>query len=155
MTEPRNFSWFVEGRLAGMAYPKETDIPFLAQSGIKTLVNMTRDDYYSEVAEANGVAVHTIYVPDFEQPSLHQINDFLEIVDATKEVYLPTRMTHAHFTGSHRLCILYDCKWMCRALWLQSHTYSQPCLTVGPILMIPHVPSPMHVAVRTCVPPFT
>ncbi len=69
-----------------MGYPKETDIPFLAQEGVKTLVNMTRDDYYSEVATANGIRVHTIDVPDFENPSLKQIREFLEIVDASKEV---------------------------------------------------------------------
>ncbi len=87
MTEPSNFSWFVEGRLAGMAFPKETDILFLAQSGIKTLVNLTGDECYLEAAKDNGISVHIICVPDFNPPSLQQINRFLELVDATKEVY--------------------------------------------------------------------
>ena len=119
MTEPRNFSWFVEGLIAGMGYPKgrvgrgipdtrvvrrrhfdgnryshfmsfflplETDIPFLASVGIKTLINMTRDNYYAEVAEAHGVTVQTIYVPDFEPPSVEQIREFLQVVDSAKEV---------------------------------------------------------------------
>lgn len=86
MTQPRNFSWFVEGRLAGMAYPRETDIPFLAENGVKTLVNLTRTDYYCEEAAANGVAVRTIDIPDFQPPSIAQINEFLDIVDGAKEV---------------------------------------------------------------------
>ncbi len=86
MTEPSNFSWFVQGRLAGMGFPKGTDILFLAQSGIKTLVNLTRDECYLEAAKDNGITVHIIYIPDFTPPSLQQINRFLELVDATKEV---------------------------------------------------------------------
>ena len=54
--------WFIEGQLAGIGYPKETDIPFLVQNGITTLVNMTRDQYYTEVADANNVTVHEIYI---------------------------------------------------------------------------------------------
>ena len=88
MTEPRNFSWFVEGKLAGMAYPRETDLAFLAGQGIKTLVNLTPDDYYSGVAEQHGVQMKTIRVPAFEPPTLEQIREFLELVDSTKEVNL-------------------------------------------------------------------
>ena len=79
-----------------MGYPKETDIPFLVQNGITTLVNMTRDQYYTEVADANNVTVHEIYIPDFEAPSVQQIRDFLEIVDSSKEV-CPMISTHTQF----------------------------------------------------------
>ena len=85
MTEPRNFSWFVEGKLAGMAYPRETDLAFLAGQGIKTMVNLTPDDYYSGLAEQHGVQMKTIRVPAFEPPTLEQIREFLELVDSTKE----------------------------------------------------------------------
>lgn len=85
MTEPRSFSWFVEGKLAGMAYPRETDLAFLAGQGIKTLVNLTPDDYYSGLAEQHGVQMKTIRVPAFEPPTLGQIQEFLELIDSTKE----------------------------------------------------------------------
>lgn len=91
MTQPGNFSWFVEGRLAGMRYPRETDIAFLARHGVKTLVNLTGDDYYSAVAEAEGIKVHTIYIPDFTPPTLEQIKEFLGIVDAAEEVHIYCR----------------------------------------------------------------
>ena len=66
-----------------MGHPKQTDIPFLVQNGITTLVNMTGLQYYTEGAD---VTVHKIYIPDFEAPSDQQIRDFLEIVDSSKEV---------------------------------------------------------------------
>lgn len=88
MTQPRNFSWFVEGKLAGMGHPMEDSIPFLADRGIKTLVNITTtgDGYYREAAENHGVSVHCIDVPDFCPPSMEQIEEFLSVVDNAKTV---------------------------------------------------------------------
>ena len=68
-----------------MAYPRETDLAFLAGQGIKTLVNLTPDDYYSGLAEQHGVQMKTIRVPAFEPPTLGQIQEFLELIDSTKE----------------------------------------------------------------------
>lgn len=87
MTQPFNFSWFVEGKLAGMGYPEDTDIPFLADAGIKTLVNI--DPYapdYIEVAEEYDVAVCTIQIYEFCPPSIEQIQQFLKIVDDAQGV---------------------------------------------------------------------
>ena len=84
-----NFSWFIEGRLAGMAYPLESDFPFLIDSGLKTIVNITEYPYpaeYSEIADANGITVHNIPVQDFTSPSHKQILEFLDIVDSAKTV---------------------------------------------------------------------
>ena len=87
MTQPFNFSWFVEGKLAGMGYPEDTDIPFLADAGIMTLVNI--DPYapdYIQAAEEYGVVVRTIQIYEFCPPSNEQIQQFLEIVDGTQGV---------------------------------------------------------------------
>ena len=87
MTKPWNFSWFVEGKLAGLGYPKKSDIPFLAEVGIKRLVNITEyEAHYSDVAAANGVTIHNICVEDFCPPSVKQIQEFLDILDSSNEV---------------------------------------------------------------------
>ena len=87
MTQPRHFSWFVEDKLAGMGYPKETDFPFLVETGIRRVVNLTHNEAnYFEVAEANGVTVHNICVKQFCPPSLQQIQEFLDILDSSPEV---------------------------------------------------------------------
>jgi len=88
MTQPRHFSWFVDGKLAGMGYPKDTDIPFLADAGIKTLVNLTETktpDYFA-VAETHKIGVHTVQTQAFCPPSNEQIQQFLKIVDDAQGV---------------------------------------------------------------------
>ena len=88
MSGPRNFSWFVEGKLAGMGYPKDEDIPFLAQEGVKTLVNLTAGDshLYESPARTHGMTVHCINIQDFCPPTMEQIEEFLRIVENAKTV---------------------------------------------------------------------
>jgi atypical dual specificity phosphatase len=90
MASPRNFSWFVEGKLAGMGYPVSDNIPFLAQEGIRTLVNLTtvasHPSTYEEGARAHGMAVHSIDIQDFTPPTMEQIEEFLRIVENTESV---------------------------------------------------------------------
>ena len=84
--QPRNFSWFVEGKLAGMGYPTDENMPFLAEQNIKTLVNITRDQYYLDSAAAHGMTVHSIDVQDFCPPTNEQIEEFLSIADNADSV---------------------------------------------------------------------
>ena len=88
MDAPRNFSWFVENKLAGMGYPKdEAELAYLAhKAGIKTLVNLTQTSNYVDQANELGISVHQIVIDDFCPPSLDQIQQFLSIVDNCKEV---------------------------------------------------------------------
>ena len=87
MKSPMNFSWFIEGKLAAMAYPLETDFPFLIASGLKNIVNTTQHPAeYSEIADANGITVHNIPVQDYTPPSHKQILEFLDIVDSAETV---------------------------------------------------------------------
>ena len=88
MDAPRNFSWFVENKLAGMGYPKdEVELAYLAhKAGIKTLVNLTQTNTYVDQAEELGIAVHQIVIDDFCPPSLAQVQEFLSILDKSKEV---------------------------------------------------------------------
>ena len=81
MTQPRNFSWFVEGKMAAMAYP-------VASQGIKSLVNLTADQYYLEAARAHGIATYSISIPEFYPPSMAQFEEFLQIVDNANAVQI-------------------------------------------------------------------
>lgn len=80
-TPPRNFSWFIENKLAGLGYPTNEDMSFLTESGIKTLVNLTANSpTYNESATAHGITVHSINIQDFTPPTMSQIDQFLHIV---------------------------------------------------------------------------
>ena len=93
--EPLNFSWFAEDFLAGMAYPADVaaDLAFLAASGVRILVNLTRATEaeerrhadYSAWAEKLGLAVSSLPVEDYAPPAQHQIAEFIRIVRRTRE----------------------------------------------------------------------
>ena len=104
---PRNFSWFVEGKLAGMGFPEEEHFAFLVDSGVKTLVNLTQFHYSTEPYD---IAVHNICVADFYAPTVEQIKEFLEIVDNAQEVPLPATVQNAILYVSCR-------RWACIARW--------------------------------------
>ena len=86
MSQPRNFSWFVEGKLAAMGYPMNEDLAFLAEQGIKTLIDLTGSCLYRESAVSHGFTVHSIAIQDFCPPTIEQIEDFLNIVDNAENV---------------------------------------------------------------------
>ena len=105
-TQPRNFSWFVDGKLAGLAYPRDTDIPFLADAGIKTLINITETgtpDYFA-VAEAHGIGAHTIPTQAFCPPSNEHIQQFLKIVGEAPGVSQNAREGMLFKIGRRTLC---------------------------------------------------
>ena len=67
------FSWFIEGKLAGMPWPEGDAVQFLADQGIKVLVNLTTEPTsYKEVAESLGIQCITVDIPDFCPPSMEQ-----------------------------------------------------------------------------------
>ena len=71
----------MEGKLAGMGYPFEEDVPFLAQLGITTLVDLTGGFcQYAEAAKAHQMTVHSLSIQDFCPPTVEQIEQFLTIL---------------------------------------------------------------------------
>ncbi len=77
---PWNFSWFIDGKLAGMAYPRDKHVPFLLASGLQTIVNLTPFPAdYEDTAKTHGITVYNITIEDFEAPSYDQIKYFLDI----------------------------------------------------------------------------
>ena len=87
MAQPWNFSWFVKGKLAGMAYPSVENLAFLVDQGIKTLVNLSHRDHQRDSAAAShGIRVHFIDIDDFCPPTMDQIEEFLSIVENSESV---------------------------------------------------------------------
>lgn len=80
-SEPPNFSWVVEGRLAGLAMPREPGhYRYLREHGVRHLVSLTE-----RAPPHHGccpqIQLHRFRVPDFTPPSLEQIQSFLQIVE--------------------------------------------------------------------------
>jgi atypical dual specificity phosphatase len=75
-----NFSWVIDGSLAGMARPwVGTDtIEELREHGVGAIVSLTEEPLADELADHFHYA--HIPVPDFHAPSLDQIKFFVETV---------------------------------------------------------------------------
>ena len=86
MTQPFNFSWFVEDKIAGFGYPDKRELPFLAEQGITEIVNTTGVDRYGRHAAEQNITVHSIAIEEFCPPTLEQIKEFLDIVASAKGV---------------------------------------------------------------------
>ncbi|HEX5136784.1 MAG TPA: dual specificity protein phosphatase family protein [Planctomycetota bacterium] len=67
---PRNFSWIVEGRVAGMARPRPDDLAWLRAQGVTAILSLTEAR-----PELLGFDVHHIPVVDMTSPTLDQLHD--------------------------------------------------------------------------------
>ncbi|XP_037267805.1 dual specificity protein phosphatase 23 isoform X1 [Falco rusticolus] len=80
-SEPPNFSWVAEGRLAGLAMPRQPGhYRFLLGQGVRHLVSL------SERAPPHhgccpDIQLHRLRVPDFSPPTPRQIQSFLQLVE--------------------------------------------------------------------------
>jgi atypical dual specificity phosphatase len=75
----RNFSWLIEGEIAGMAKPASSvyDFEFLKGEGFEAIVSLTESPLSEVLIEKFGFSVKHIPVMDFEAPTLEQIEDFV------------------------------------------------------------------------------
>ncbi|XP_064899251.1 dual specificity protein phosphatase 23 isoform X1 [Columba livia] len=80
-TEPPNFSWVSEGRLAGLAMPREPGhYRFLLGQGVRHLVSLSeRPPPHHGCCPA--IRLHRLRVPDFTPPTPGQIRSFLRLVE--------------------------------------------------------------------------
>lgn len=91
----RNFSWVIDGRLAGMAIPSgayrsaqrgrsselERDAEALIGHGIKAVVSLTHQALAPEVLNRFGITALHLPVEDMTRPSREQIDQFIAFVD--------------------------------------------------------------------------
>lgn len=86
---PRNFSFVLDGVLAGLARPRQTesedDLVSLAESGVAALVSLTEEPLDPALVEKAGLEYLHLPVADFGVPSVDQIRLFVEFVRAAEK----------------------------------------------------------------------
>jgi atypical dual specificity phosphatase len=79
---PRNFSWLVEGKLAGCARPEtEQELEGLLASGIKAIVSLTGTPLAPERVRRLGFECLHEPVGDFHAPSSERLQRILDFID--------------------------------------------------------------------------
>lgn len=80
---PKNFSWLIQGEIAGMAKPLSivADLEFLKDHGIEAIVSLTQFQLHKTLIEEFGFEYKHIPVPDFTPPTQSQIEEFLSFVN--------------------------------------------------------------------------
>lgn len=96
--ELANFSWVVEGKLAGMArpgayQPLDDDLAALGALGIRLLVSLTEEPTSEADAAGHGIDVLHLPVQDFTPPTQDQLFAF---VHATRESLAANRPVVVH-----------------------------------------------------------
>lgn len=108
-TQPHNFSWVDQGKLAGLALPRMTaEYQYLLDSGIKHLICLCerKPPYHDTCPE---LQLHHIKMADFTPPSRGQIERFLSIVEEAngKGEGVAVHCMHGHGrTGTMLACYL-------------------------------------------------
>lgn len=79
----RNFSWLIEGEIAGMAKPASSvyDFEFLKDNGFEAIVSLSEFPLSEVLIEEFGFTVKHIPVRDFEAPTLEQIENFVAFAE--------------------------------------------------------------------------
>jgi atypical dual specificity phosphatase len=82
----RNFSWLIEGEIAGMAKPASSvyDFEFLKENGFESIVSLTEFPLNEMLLEEFGFSVKHIPVRDFEAPTLEQVEDFVAFAEKAR-----------------------------------------------------------------------
>ncbi len=82
----RNFSWLIEGEIAGMAKPASSvnDFEFLREEGLEAIVSLSEIPLSEVLIEEFGFTVKHIPIRDFEAPTLEQIEDFITFAEKAR-----------------------------------------------------------------------
>ncbi|NWH83191.1 DUS23 phosphatase, partial [Piaya cayana] len=108
-SKPPNFSWVVEGRLAGLAMPREPGhYQFLLGQGVRHLVSLS-ERAPPHHACCPDIQLHQLRVPDFTPPTPRQIQSFLRLVEVanarSEAVAVHCMLGHGR-TGTMLACYL-------------------------------------------------
>lgn len=83
-SDESNFSWVIEGRLAGCAYPSSAaSLDLLAQQGINLVVDLHERPHDPTSLSARGLTQLHLPVPDFAAPSIEQVDEALSAINKT------------------------------------------------------------------------
>lgn len=77
-----NFSWLIENRLAGVAYPRSEDaLVLLQKQGVQALLNLSEEALPAEVLRKYRFQAEHLPIADFTAPTLAQVERALAIID--------------------------------------------------------------------------
>ncbi len=81
---PSNFSWIIQGEIAGMARPTSVvaDLEFLKDHGIEAIVSLTETPLHKTLIEEFGFEYKHIPVVDYSAPTQEQIEEFISFVNS-------------------------------------------------------------------------
>ncbi|GEM_PF-393970 len=109
----RNFSFVINKRLAGCAYPGawdslEYDLDELRREGVTALVTLTEDALDAHVVRLAGLEYLHVPIEDFQAPSLAQIREFVDF--ARERIERPQGAVAVHcFAGRGRTGCMLAC----------------------------------------------
>ena len=83
-----NFSFVIEGKLAGMGLPGswsplEADLRFLREQGVRGVVSLTEEPLDAAALRKSGLSVLHLPVRDITAPTMAQVQSFEQFVDDT------------------------------------------------------------------------
>lgn len=99
MATSLNFSWLLEGQVAGCASPMlAEDLQFLGSQGIRALVRLAypgKDDYVIDSSEVKAAGLEDLHIPveDFHAPSLEQIEEALDFISSRLKAGKPVAVS--------------------------------------------------------------
>jgi atypical dual specificity phosphatase len=90
MMKPYNFSWFIEGRLAGSSeIYLEEQFRWLRNIGIKAVVSLTENPPNENWLKKYGFEYLHLPIRDYSAPSLEQIEEFTSFISRMESINQP------------------------------------------------------------------
>ena len=82
MDRPTNFSWVVEGKLAGCGLPMtEDEFEWLVDQGIKSVVTVREVALPSDWFEGSDIDYMHLQVEDFGAPTIEELDQAVDFID--------------------------------------------------------------------------
>jgi atypical dual specificity phosphatase len=77
------FNWLAENKVAAMSYPESEDaFTLLYGMGIRAILNLAEAPYPYKTVDKVGIFTKHIPVVDFTAPTLHQVEEGLDMIDS-------------------------------------------------------------------------
>ena len=80
-----DLDWILDGQLAALSCPDESDLPALAKLGIRVLISLNEHPPPSSAVRRAGLEHHHIPIPNYSAPTVEQIEQFVRTVGRSLE----------------------------------------------------------------------